>query len=213
MPAAYRPGVTRTGLLVVGFDLDMTLIDSRPGVAATFAALNLELGTAIDGKAIAERLGPTLETEMAAYFAADEVPAVCDRYRALYATLGPPGSSLLPGAAASFDAVHAAGGRTLVVTAKYGPNAHRCLDHVGLRAHHVVGWRHGPGKAETLAEHAAAVYVGDTPPDMEAARAAGALAVGVTTGPWAADALSAAGAHLVLASLEAFPDRLAGLVG
>ena len=54
----------------------------------------------------------------------------------------------------------------MVVTAKYEPNAHRCLDHVGLEVDDVVGWRHGPGKAETLSEHGAAVYVGDTPPDM-----------------------------------------------
>ena len=39
--------------LVVGFDLDMTLIDSRPGVIATFDALNARIGTAIDGVAIA----------------------------------------------------------------------------------------------------------------------------------------------------------------
>jgi phosphoglycolate phosphatase len=199
--------------LVVGFDLDMTLIDSRPGVVATFTALNAELGTAVDGAAIAERLGPTLESEMAAYFAVEEVPAVCDRYRELYATLGPVGSSLLPGAAAAFDAVHAAGGRTLVVTAKYEPNAHRCLESVGLRAHHVVGSRHGPEKAETLVEHGTTVYVGDTPPDMEAARSADAVAVGVATGPWPAAALEAAGAHLVLASLDAFPDWFARRMG
>jgi phosphoglycolate phosphatase len=205
--------VTRTPDLVVGFDLDMTLIDSRPGVAATFAALNRELGTTIDGEAIADRLGPTLESEMAAYFAEDAVPAVCDRYRVLYAKLGPPGSSLLRGAAAAFEAVHAAGGHTLVVTAKYEPNARRCLDHVGLRADRVVGGRHGPEKAETLAEHRAALYVGDTPPDMEAARAAGAIGVGVTTGPWPASSLATAGADAVLASLDEFPDWFARRVG
>ena len=42
---------------VAGFDLDMTLIDSRPGVTSTFDALNRELGTTIDGAAIASRLG------------------------------------------------------------------------------------------------------------------------------------------------------------
>jgi phosphoglycolate phosphatase len=191
--------------LVVGFDLDMTLIDSRAGVVATFAALNDELGTAIDGEAIAARLGPTLESEMAAYFAPDDVGTVCDRYRAIYADLGPAGSSLLPGAAAAVAAVRERGGVTLVVTAKFEPNAHRCLDHVGLRVDHVVGWRHGPQKAETLRDHGAAVYVGDTVPDVHAARAADALAVGVASGPVDADELCAAGADVVLASLEDFP--------
>jgi len=191
--------------LVVGFDLDMTLIDSRPGVVATFVALNAELGTDIDGDAIAARLGPTLESEMAAYFAPHEIDPVCDRYRALYAELGPPGSSLLPGAAAAIDAVHARGARSIVVTAKFGPNAHRCLDHVGLRVDDVVGWRHGPQKAETLREHGAAVYVGDTIPDVHAARTAGADAVAVASGPVRADELWDAGADVVLTSLEDFP--------
>lgn len=191
--------------LVVGFDLDMTLIDSRPGVIATFDALNLELGTAIDGRAIASRLGPRLETEMAEYVPADAVDEVCHRYRAIYADLGPSGSSLLPGASDAFAAVRARSGVTLVVTAKFEPNAHRCLDHVGLAADHVVGWRHGPEKAATLREHGAAMYVGDTLPDVEAARLADAVAVGVASGPVTAEDLRDAGADVVLDSLAAFP--------
>src|SRR3954453_21969297 len=101
----------------------MTLIDSRPGVIATFDALNAELGTTIDGRAIAARLGPTLESEMAAYFPADAIDDVCDRYRVIYAHLGPPGSSRLPGATDAFAAVRGRAGITLVVTAKFGPNA------------------------------------------------------------------------------------------
>lgn len=195
--------------LVVGFDLDMTLIDSRPGVIAAFDALNRELGTAIDGRAIASRLGPALETEMAAYFPAEEIDAACDRYRAIYADLGPPGSSLLPGAAEAVAAVRAHAGSTLVVTAKYGPNAHRCLDFVGIGVDHVVGWRHGLQKAETLVEHGAHVYVGDTLPDIAAAQAARAVAVGVATGPVGRPELEAAGADVVLDTLVDFPDWLA----
>jgi len=191
--------------LVVGFDLDMTLIDTRPGVVASFDALNAELGTAIDGRAIADHLGPTLESAMAAYFPPAEIDPVCDRYRAIYAELGPPGSSLLPGAADAFAAVRARGGVTLVVTAKFEPNADLCLTHVGLEADHVIGWRHGPQKAETLREHRAAIYVGDTVPDVEAARAAGAVALGVTTGPITAAELHAAGADVVLPTLAGFP--------
>ncbi|MGQ0804448.1 MAG: hypothetical protein ACT4PI_11380 [Actinomycetota bacterium] len=53
------------GRLVVGFDLDMTLIDSRPGILATLAALSEETGVRIDGELVVSRLGPTLESEMA----------------------------------------------------------------------------------------------------------------------------------------------------
>lgn len=51
LPAVYR-GRDRLGTmdgmashtLTVGFDLDMTLIDSRPGIAAAFQALSAETG-------------------------------------------------------------------------------------------------------------------------------------------------------------------------
>ena len=191
--------------LVVGFDLDMTLIDSRPGVIASFDALNDALGTSIDGRKIASQLGPTLESEMAAYFPAEEINAVCDRYRAIYAVLGPSGSSLLPGAAEAVDSVRDRGGVTLVITAKFEPNAHLCLAHVGIEVDHVIGWRHGPQKGETLLEHAAHVYVGDTIPDVDAARLAGAHAIAVATGPVSADDLRTAGADTVMETLDAFP--------
>ena len=191
--------------LVVGFDLDMTLIDSRPGIIATFDALNAEVGPTIDGRAIASRLGPTLETEMAQYFPPDELDAACDRYRAIYAELGPRGSSLLPGAAEAVGAVRVLGGTTLVITAKFEPNAHLCLNHVGIAVDHVVGWRHGPQKGETLLEHGAHAYVGDTIPDIEAALLAGAAAVGVSTGPVSGADLALAGADVVLTTLLDFP--------
>jgi phosphoglycolate phosphatase len=51
----------------------------------------------------------------------------------------------------------------------------------------------------------AAAYVGDSPPDMAAAVAAGVRAVGVATGSFSADDLARAGADVVLASLAEFP--------
>jgi phosphoglycolate phosphatase len=193
--------------LVVGFDLDMTLIDSRPGIHTTFRALAAESGHHFDADVIVARLGPPLEVEMANWVPADLVDPLSDRYRELYAELGIIDGALpLPGAAAALAAVAAAGGTSLVVTAKYEPNAWVCLEHTGLPVDAVVGWRHGPQKGETLAEHGAAVYVGDTPPDMDAARLAGAVAVGVPSGPFGPDELSEGGADVVLASLVEFPD-------
>jgi phosphoglycolate phosphatase len=111
----------------------------------------------------------------------------------------------LPGAHAALDAVRAAKGQTLVVTAKYERNAWLCLEHVELAVDDVVGWRHGPQKGETLLERGASVYVGDTPPDMHAAHLAGAIAVAVPTGPFTAAELTDAGADVVLESLDEFP--------
>src|SRR5688500_2877726 len=108
--------------LVVGFDLDMTLIDSRPGTLATLAALSDETGVPLDGALVVSRLGPMLETEMREWFPEDRVQAVSDRFRELYTELGVSGCSLLPGAADAVAAVRDAGGRSIVITAKYEPN-------------------------------------------------------------------------------------------
>jgi phosphoglycolate phosphatase len=194
--------------LVVGFDLDMTLIDSRPGIAATLDALAAETGTWIDAEVVVGRLGPPLEDEMACWFPAEQVRSVSDRFRELYAGLGVPGTVLLDGAAASVAAVRSAGGRVVVVTAKFEPNAVACLDHVGLAVDVVCGWRHGPDKGVALAEHGAAVYVGDTPTDVAGARGVGIVAVAVSTGPHPVDELRAAGADVVLESLTEFPEWL-----
>ena len=57
----------------------------------------------------------------------------------------------------------------------------------------------------------AAVYVGDTPPDITAALSAGARAIGVATGSLTAAELRQAGAEPALATLEAFPAWYQGL--
>ena len=206
----YRPSMTRRAPsgIVVGFDLDMTLVDSRPGIHATLEALAEEYETFIDADVVVERLGPKLEDELARWLPADRVDAAADRYRELYAHLGVPGTALLPGAAAAVAAVTGSVGESIVITAKFAPNAVACLEHVGLAVDRIHGWRHGPEKAVTLLEESAVIYVGDTPADIVAARAADALAVGVTTGPHPADELLGAGADAVLASLEEFPALL-----
>ena len=193
--------------LVVGFDLDMTLVDSRPGIQATIDALAQESGerALADPHLLDALLRRNLDLEFADRFPGGRAVELADRFRDLYVTVGVPGTDALPGAADALAAVRAAGAHTVVVTAKYEPNAHRCLHHVGLVVDEVFGWRYGPGKAETLQECGAFAYVGDTPRDMEAARVADALAVGVTTGPHDDAELRAAGAHLVLSSLVEFP--------
>jgi phosphoglycolate phosphatase len=196
--------------LVVGFDLDMTLVDSRPGIRAAFAALIAETGVAIDVDTVVGRLGPPLEIELAHWVTKARVEELAARYRAHYRTLGVPGTTLLPGARDAVDAVHARGGRTIVVTAKEERSARGCLEHVGLSIDVVVGLRFGDGKVAALREHDATIYVGDTVTDIASGRAAGVLTVGVTTGPDSAAELTAAGADTVLDSLEAFPAWLGG---
>jgi uncharacterized protein len=190
--------------LVVGFDLDMTLIDTRPGIAAVWDALSAETGVHVDSAAAVSRLGPPLDEELALWFPAEQVPAMADRFRELYPGLAVEPTGLLPGARDAVDAVHRHGGRVVVVTAKYEPNARLHLDHLGIAADEVVGWRWGPAKGEALLEHGAAIYVGDHVGDVAGARAAGAVSVAVPSGPVSADELRAAGADVVLDDLHGF---------
>ena len=195
----------------VGFDLDMTLIDSRRAIMASFAGVAADTGVPIDPAAVDRRLGIKLEDELAYWFPADQVPLAVRIYREHYLRLGGPLTSVLPGAREALAAVRAAGARAVVITAKYEVTARLSLDGVGLAADEIFADVHGPQKAAVLAGLGAAVYVGDTPADMAAAVQAGARAVGVTTGSFTDRDLAAAGADLVLASLADFPALYATL--
>ncbi|WP_299535408.1 HAD family hydrolase [uncultured Streptomyces sp.] len=196
--------------LTVGFDLDMTLIDSRPGIRATYLALAAETGAVIDADLVVTRLGPPLEEELIHWFPADRVPAVADRYRAIYPVHAITPTGAMPGAREAIGAVREAGGRAVVVTAKYEPNARLHLDHLGIDPELVLGGLWAEAKGTALRELGAAVYVGDHTGDVRGARVAGAVSVAVPTGPCDAAELRAAGADVILPDLTAFADWLRG---
>ena len=189
----------------VGFDLDMTLIDSRRAILASFASVAADTGVAIDPAGVTSRLGIKLEDELAYWFPPGEVAEAVRVYRAHYLRLAGPLTSRLPGAAEALAAVRAAGAPAVVITAKYELTARLSLEGVGLSADELFADAHGPEKGAILKAIGAAVYVGDTPADMAAAASAGAHAVGVATGSFTATDLRAAGAADVLAALTEFP--------
>jgi phosphoglycolate phosphatase len=191
--------------ITVGFDLDMTLIDSRPGIKAAYDQLSLETGRYIDSRLAITRLGPPLDVELAYWFPADEIPDAAERYRALYVEHAIAPTPAMPGARAAIDAVRRVGGRAIVVTAKHQPNAELHLKHLGIEPDALIGWLWAEAKAEALREHGASVYVGDHTGDVRGARTAGALSVAVATGPCDADELRAAGADVLLGDLTEFP--------
>lgn len=192
-------------MVVVGFDLDMTLVDSRAATVATLHALSTATGVEIDAPLVASRLGVPFEVEMANWADEDRIPELADRFRALFPTHGLHLVETMPGARAAIAAVD----RALVVTARFEPNARAILDRCGLVVGDVVGWRHGPAKGDALRNASARVYVGDTIGDVHGAHAAGAVAVAVPTGHNTAAELNAAGADIVLTSLTEFPEWLA----
>lgn len=193
----------------VGFDLDMTLFDTRPGVARVWQLFVADTGVAVDIDLVVSRLGPPLVDELANWVPADRTAEYADVYRSLYAEHAVAASLVMPGAEESLAAVHAVGGRTMLVTAKHGAHAQRHVDHAGLAVDLVVGGLWGEGKGSALREAGASAYAGDHVLDVAGARAASAVSVGVATGPCSAAELSAAGADVVLADLTEFPAWLA----
>ncbi|MFF0449111.1 HAD family hydrolase [Streptomyces sp. NPDC004609] len=204
-PRNHAPAHLPTAAPTIGFDLDMTLIDSRPGIHAAYVALAEETGTWIDADLAVTRLGPPLEQELAHWFPDDRIQAMGDRYREIYPAYAIEPTLALPGAHEAVAAVREAGGRAVVVTAKHEPNAKLHLAHLGIEPDAVIGWLWAEGKAEALREHGASVYVGDHIGDVRGAHTAGALSVAVPTGPCSADELRAAGADVVIGDLTEFP--------
>ena len=194
----------------IGFDLDMTLIDARPGMLRAMEAVNAEFGTEVDAAHFAANLGPPLEHVLRGYgYDEPRVERMVTHFRAIYPTVVIDETVPLPGAVDALDAVRAAGARTLVITGKYEPNAALHLKALDWAVDRLAGGVFGADKGEVLRAEGAAIYVGDHHGDITGARSAGAVAVGVATGPFDAAQLRGLGADAVLDSLADFPSWLA----
>jgi phosphoglycolate phosphatase len=205
-----------TAALTVGFDLDLTLVDSRERIISAYIRAFADLGVNVSSEALAPHHGIPLTHTAAALAPGLDADALVLRYRHYYDEAGAPRTLPMPGAGEALSCVRAAGGRTVVVSAKYTPAVHNALAEAGLSdlVDVVFGELFASDKSTALIAQGASIYVGDHPGDMVAARTAGAYAVGVTTGANDEKALFAAGAEVVLPDLHAFvallPDHAAG---
>ncbi|MGC5015970.1 HAD family hydrolase [Streptosporangium sp. DT93] len=194
----------------VGFDLDLTLADTRAGIAATFEEVAARIGVRIDTAVVLSRLGPPLEWELAHWMPEEEVPVVAGLYRGLYASIAVPVTTPMPGAREAVRAVRKAGGRVIVVTAKNVHDATRTVEFLGLEVDEVAGSVFGAAKGTALAAFGAAAYVGDHVADIDAARAGGAFSVAVATGPCSKGELRDHGADVILGDLTEFTEWFEG---
>ncbi|MEV3984928.1 haloacid dehalogenase-like hydrolase [Nonomuraea sp. NPDC049758] len=194
----------------MGFDLDMTLADTRSGIAAVYDELSSRLGVRIDSGEIITRLGPPLEYELANWMPAEAIPAAAELFREIYPAVGVPVHTAMAGAYEAIAAVRARGGRVIVVTGKNPRDAAGTVELLGLAVDEVVGSVFGAAKGTALARFGAAAYVGDHVADIEAARAGGATSVTVATGPYTVGELREHGADVALADLTEFADWFAG---
>jgi phosphoglycolate phosphatase len=204
--------------LTVGFDLDLTLVDSQERIISASIRAFRDYGVEVRAEDLRPHLGNLFINTAATIAPGVDADAMMQRYRHYYDEVDAPRTLPMPGAAKSLRSVKAAGGRTVVVSAKFTPFVHRALDEAGLTelVDVVYGDLFAEDKATALIAEGATIYVGDHPGDMAAAHAANAYAVGVTTGANDEHDLGAAGADLALPDLDTFaiwlPRHVAELV-
>jgi len=193
---------------VIGFDLDMTIVDSADAIVDSIAHTCRVYGVDIDEASVRAGVGLPLDRVFPDYLPDVPYAEALEIYRARYLSHGLAMQVLLPGAREALEAVVGDGCVVLVVSAKKDSHVRMVLDEVGL-AHlvrDVVGERFAETKADALRAAGARVYVGDHVGDVVGARGAGAVAVAVATGPTGRDALAEAGADVVIDDLTGFVD-------
>lgn len=203
-----------TAPLTVGFDLDLTLVDSHERIISAYIRALRDLGVKLGTEDLEPHLGTPLTQTAAAVAPAVDSDALVQRYRHYYDEPDAPRTLPMPGAAEALRCVQDAGGRTVVVSAKFTPSVHSALAEAGLTelVDVVYGELFAEDKAAALIAEGASIYVGDHPGDIAAAHAANAYAVGVATGANDELVLGAAGADLALPDLDTFVDWLPGHV-
>ncbi len=214
------------GAPTVLLDLDGTLSDSRPGIAASFRFTLGEMGH--DPEAAGDltwAVGPPIAVSiqrLLSLYGDDRVDRAVEIYRARYSAVGLYDCSVFPGVLDMLVGLRDAGVAMFVATSKRRDFADRVIEHLNLRG--FVGGVYGalPGggldeKQELLAHimtveslpAGGPVMVGDRLHDIHAAKANRLRSIGVLCGYGGAEELSAAGADAVAAT----PGGVIELVG
>jgi phosphoglycolate phosphatase len=214
------------------FDVDGTLIDSQHTIvhcmSAAFAAEGLPAPAAA---AIRATIGLKLDVAVASLMPVAERGRAMDlveAYRTAFFALQDSSGydePLFPGTLEMLDGLTHPEVFLGIATGKNRRGLDRVLQRHGLapRFHNFKTADDGPGKphphllltamAEVCAEPAQTVMVGDTSYDIEMARAAGCLAVGVNWGNHDEARLLAAGAHCVIGHFSELDETLVRLSG
>lgn len=192
-------------------DLDGTLSDSRPGIAASFRRMLLALGHDPDRAGdLTWAVGPPIAVsvqQLLAKYGDDRVERGLTLYRAQYSEAGLYDCTLYPGVLNMLETLQTGNLTLCVATSKRRDFAERVVDHLGLRqfVRAVYGAEPGGGldhKHDLLAHiltveafaPSSTVMVGDRSHDIQAARANGVTSIGVLWGYGGREELLAAGA-------------------
>ncbi len=209
----------RTSPIAVLFDLDGTLVDTIPFILAAVRHAFEGYGRRPTDAEWISGIGTPLRAQLASFARRPEdVQALFDRYRGYWIEHHDRETRCFPGALEAVQALSRAGHPLGIVTAKIEEGAYRTLRHTGLApfVQAVVG-ADSCANAKPHPEPvllalsrlghppSEAVLIGDSPHDVAAAKAAGAIAVAALWGACGREALAAAGADHLLASVSEVP--------
>lgn len=200
------------------FDVDGTLVESGPSIAAAIRAALGELGIPLDpAEDLSWVVGPPLPDIMARLLAPSGDPRVdeaCARFRAHYDTAGLLAAVTYPGVASVLDAFAADGWRLFTATSKPRDVAGRLLRHLGIADRFLVihgadpddkGLSHKPELIAHILgterlDAARTIMIGDRRFDITGAHANHVRAVGALWGYGGAEELVQAGADALAES-------------
>lgn len=206
-------------MTTIFFDMDGTLIDSEVGITRCVAHALTQMALEVPPHAELRRwIGPSLRTSFAPLLCDDaKVEQAVLHYRERFESHGWSEHEIYAGIGEAVEALHAAGHRLAVVTAKNEPHARKIAMHLpfGHRFVDVIGATTDGSrshKPELIAEALQRLEVspeecwmiGDRRMDIEGAIHHGMRHVGVLWGFGGEDELRAAGAQ----HLAARPDQL-----
>lgn len=204
-----------TAPAAVLFDLDGTLVDSRPGIVAALNATLTAMGQPeLPESELVGRIGPPINETWAALLQRpdDQVADVVEAYRERYATLMLDGTHVYPGVARLLELLAGEGHLMAVATSKAQALAVELLEHLGLDGFFAVVRGPVPPSTEAksatvaralealgLATGRGAVLVGDRHHDVTGGHAHGLAVIGAAWGYGSVEELGAAGAEAVAA--------------
>lgn len=229
MSVRFAQGGDRCGWpQAVLFDLDGTLVDSVPDLTAAVNDLLATEGKPALGLAdVRTMIGNGIKRLVERAFAArgevlegDALTAMTDRMMGIYAQNLTGGTTLMPGAEMIVTAYARAGVKIGVVTNKPEVFSRAIIEHFGLAGsvHVIVGGDTGPARkpAPDMLLHALeqlgvgkhrALMIGDSPADIDAAKAAPMPSIAVRGG-YTNIPVEELGADVVIDSLNEVPQAI-----
>ena len=209
------------------FDLDGTLVDSiELIVSAAMNAFASRPGPSPSEEQIRNTIGRPLPTTFGPWLVDDnDLPFLISKYREYQLEHHDRLTNAYEGIVDAVVALDAAGCRMGIVTSKVGFMAQRALDHTGLARYMRCliasdsTTRHKPLPDPVLmaldqlgSAPDESIFVGDSPYDIQAGRAAGVHAVGVAWGAFTAETLRDAGAEVILQRPPELVPYVTGLI-